>query len=122
MRVLYLPNSPEIGGANRYLLTLWAHVQQYGIEPFAACPGPGPMADACRDSGIPFAIVEPAQPEWDRPLESWRGYRRWRSLVGEVRPDVVHANDFWNARSIGPALTLSTVPLVCHVHFPVAPE
>ena len=122
MRVLYIPNSAEIGGANRYLLTLWPHIRRHGVEPFAACPGPGPMADACRDAGIPCAIVEPAQPEWDRPVESWRGFRRWRSIVGEVRPDVVHANDFWNARSIAPALALSSAPLVCHVHFPVLAE
>src|SRR5690606_22132661 len=97
MKVLYIPNSAQIGGANRYLLTLWSAARPLGIVPHAACPAPGPMADACRQAGVDCTIVDPVQPDARRPVASSRGYSRWRRLLDRVRPDIVHANDFRNA-------------------------
>jgi glycosyltransferase involved in cell wall biosynthesis len=117
MRVLYLSNAAQIGGANRALLTLWAGLGAHGVSPAAACPADGPMVQACTAAGVPCDVLPYEQPSWREPVRTLRATRRWRSLLTRVRPDLIHANDFHNARSISLAAGVRRTPVVCHVRF-----
>jgi glycosyltransferase involved in cell wall biosynthesis len=43
--------------------------------------------------------------------------RRWLKLLARVEPDLIHANDFHNARSISLAAAYRRTPVVCHIRF-----
>ncbi len=122
MRVLYLTNSAQIGGANRALETLWEGVRGRGVEPVAVVAEPGPMVELCRQRAVPHEILAYQQPSWREPFRTWRGLGRWLGLLDRVRPRLVHANDFVNARSIALGAWRRRLPLVCHVHFHRSPE
>lgn len=117
MRVLYLTNSAQIGGGNRILLTLWREAKAQGLDPVATCVANGPMVRACEQLSVPCEITEYYQPTYRRPVDSFRAYRYWRKLLREYRIELVHANGFLAARSIGLAAKRAGLRLVCHVHF-----
>ena len=100
MRVLYLANSAQIGGGNRSLLSLWDGLKQSRISPLAVSPSDGPMVACCHEMGIPCQVLKYKQPGLDHPFYSVRAYRQWRQILSELRVDLVHANDLYNARSI----------------------
>jgi glycosyltransferase involved in cell wall biosynthesis len=117
MRVLYLTNAAHIGGGNRSLQTLWEAEHPFGIRPTAVCPNDGPMVRLCSQMGIPISVLPYQQPSWQNPVDTFRGYWKWRQLLKQCRPDIIHANDFSNARSVALAAWFVNVPVVCHIHF-----
>jgi glycosyltransferase involved in cell wall biosynthesis len=117
MRVLFLTNAAHIGGGNRSLLSLWEGLKAHRIVPLMVCPTDGPMVGACRDAGYQCAVIEYGQPGWRHPLDTLRGARRWDALLTRVRPDLVHANDFYGARSVVLAAARQRTPVICHVQF-----
>jgi glycosyltransferase involved in cell wall biosynthesis len=117
MRVLYLSNAAEIGGANRALLTLWRGLAAQGISPTAVCPADGPMVRACAADNVPCRVFPYRQPSWREPRATWRLIRDWRAILAAVDPHVVHANDLDNARSVALAASSRGLPVVCHIRF-----
>ncbi len=116
MRVLYLSNAAQIGGANRALLTLAQGLRAQGVVPHVIVPSDGPMVSACADAGLICDIVPYRQPGWRQPIATWRAMRAWRAVFARVRPDLIHANDFHNARAVMIAAG-RRVPVVCHIRF-----
>ncbi len=119
MRILYLANSAQIGGGNRVLLQLCAGVLARGHAAHVILPTPGPMEAECDRLGIRHGIVPHDQPSWRSPVAWWRSLGRWRRVLREVRPDVVHANAPATGRCAAWACQMAHVPVVCHVHFPL---
>ena len=117
MRVLYLVNASQIGGGNRSLQTLWQAIGNSSVEALAVCPSDGPMVELCRGMAVPVKVFAYAQPSWQHPITTLNAYLRWRRLLLECKPDIVHANDFSNARSVAIAAWSLQLPLVCHVQF-----
>jgi len=122
MRVLYLTNSAQIGGGNRQLQVLWEGIRKHGIEPLVVCPTAGPMVELCRHIDVPVEVLQYPQPSWRCPIATIQGYRIWQQLLKRTRPDLIHANDFINARSVSLSAKHLALPLVCHVHFPAVPD
>lgn len=122
MRVLYITNAAQIGGANRSLQTLWEGLHNYEIEPYAVCPEDGPMVSLCREARVPVTILPYLQPSWRHPYQTFQGYQQWRHVCSQVRPTLIHANDFSNARSVILAAKSLHLPVVCHIRFHAAPE
>ena len=122
MRVLYLTNSAQIGGGNRQLQVLWEGIRNRGIEPLVVCPTAGPMVELCRNIGVSVEVLQYPQPSWRCPMATIQGYRIWQQLLKRTKPDLIHANDFINARSVCLSAKRFDLPLVCHIHFPAGPD
>jgi glycosyltransferase involved in cell wall biosynthesis len=118
VRILYLANSGQIGGGNRSLMMLWAGLRKRGIDVLAVCPNSGPMVDACKKEQIPCEIVEYSQIDLRRPLSSWLSHQKWRRVLQALKPDLIHVNDPYGARSIALAAWQAHLPVVCHIQFP----
>ncbi len=118
-RVLCPLNSPQIGGGNRSMLTLWRGLAPHGFVPLAVLSADGPMRRACAAAGVEADVVGFAQPEWRRPASTLRAWFEWRRVVARFEPDLVHSNDLHSARSA--ALAVRGLPHVCHVRSAVDP-
>lgn len=119
MSILLLSNSSKVGGGNRSLLLLNHGLRACGVEARVVVPAEGAMADACVAESVPFEIAPIDEPSWRRPDQLWRSYRRWGRILADSEADLVHANDVTTARSIAIAAWRASVPVVCHVRFPV---
>jgi glycosyltransferase involved in cell wall biosynthesis len=122
IRVLYLCASGHIGGGNQSFLTLWAGLRCQGIIPIAIIPDKGSMIQACIENGIEYRIMNYNWLSWKRPASRVREVLRWRKMLKEIHPVIVHANDRFAGRSIALALWIARIPMVCHVRFPPPPE
>ena len=107
MRVLYLAHTLARGGSASSLLHLLSHLPKDEIEPIVLAP-PGPSRPLFEAAGIPvhtigsFATLDSiagAPLRGRRALTvlraAWalRHSKRLRSVIRELRPDIVHLND-----------------------------
>jgi glycosyltransferase involved in cell wall biosynthesis len=76
------------------------------------------MVKACEEEGVPCVILEYGQMDRRKPITSWLDYKKWRRLLRELKPDVIHANDPYGVRSVMLSAWREGVPVVCHIHFP----
>jgi glycosyltransferase involved in cell wall biosynthesis len=97
---------------------LWSGLRERGIDVLAVCPSDGPMVQACKAEKIPCEIVDYGQTDRHHPICSWLYYKNWRRLLRALKPDVIHANDPYGARSIMLAAWRARLPVVCHIQFP----
>ena len=109
VRVLAVAQAPALGGAELALLRLARLLPDRGIEVTAAVPGPGPLADALGDEGIPTVAIPLGGLERRRWLGALRGWPRARAAARELRPDVVWLNGVVTFRAV-PALRGPFVP------------
>lgn len=127
---LFINNSPQpgrkqlakLGGGGKSLLSLLAHLPEFGWNAHVVVPGEGQFTDALADMGIAHTIYPFTPIEAHNPLGSWRTLRSWRRLIGSVRPQLIHANGFEISRSFSLAARSLGVPYITHVRFPVEPE
>ena len=122
MRVLQIASASSIGGGNRSLLHLNRILRDRTTSLRVVIPGTGPMADACASEKIVHECASWSYPSWRRPDVTWMEYRRWRLRLHDLAPDVLHANDPLTARSVALPAWRCSVPLVCHVRFPMERE
>jgi len=84
-RVLLLTTDSKICGTERMILSLLRRLDRGRVTPLlATMKGPGDLVDEAARLG-----VEAVNLEMDRGL--WRGLRRWRKVVDEFHPRVIHA-------------------------------
>ncbi len=122
MRVLFLANAGHIGGGNRSLLTIAEELSRREHDVAVVIPEAGPMQDACQAVALPCRLQYYQQPSWSAPIPTWKGYRSWKRLLGEFRPDIIHANDLIPARSVALAAHNTKIPVICHVRYPPDPK
>lgn len=122
----YINNSPQpgtgqrakMGGGSQSLLTLWQALPPLAWRGEIVCPAEGPFTDSAREVGAAPLIYPYAQPQWQRPLSTWRNHRAWKKIITALQPDIIHANAIDAARSVASAAANLHVPLICHVRFP----
>ena len=122
-KVLYVHGITEVGGAERDLLTLLAHLDRGRFEPVVALPDRGPLFGLLRAQGV--EVVLTPVPGW-RKLKSvvLRGpalLRLWW-LIRSRGIGLVHANDFWYIPLVGRAAAWARVPCVAHVRQEIEPR
>lgn len=124
--ILFVHGIAAIGGAERDLFSLLTRLDRQAWEVMAACPETGPFGDHLKRLGIPVFSVE--LPPW-RKLSSlisrYRAVRAIRSLLGSLRPSIVHVNDMWWVPHVFRAVRGypdSPVALVAHVRQNIKPE
>ncbi|TAK04895.1 glycosyltransferase family 1 protein [Patescibacteria group bacterium] len=97
-RLLLVVTQSDLGGAQRYVLTVaraaaasgWQVTVAAGPDPSTRL-GAGGLAAACADAGIAFRTVASLRREI-RPGSDLAAIRELRRLIRELRPDIVHAN------------------------------
>lgn len=123
VRVLYVHGITEVGGAERDLLTLLAHLDPARFEPLVALPDRGPLFQLLRAQGVEV-VVTPV-PGWRKLRSVWlRGpavLSLWR-LIRSRRIGLVHANDFWYIPLAARAAAWARVPCVAHVRQEIEPR
>jgi glycosyltransferase involved in cell wall biosynthesis len=122
-RVLYVHGITEVGGAERDLLTLLAHLDRARFEPLVALPDRGPLFQLLQAQGVEV-VVTPV-PGWRKLRSLWlRGpavLSLWR-LIRQRRIGLVHANDFWYIPLAARAAAWARVPCVAHVRQEIEPR
>jgi len=123
VKVLYVHGITEVGGAERDLLTLLAHLDRGKFEPVVALPDRGPLFGLLRARGVEVVLT---------PIPGWRKLnsvvrrgpallRLWW-LLRSRGIGLVHANDFWYIPLVGRAAAWAGVPCVAHVRQEIEPR
>ena len=123
VNVLYVHGVTEVGGAERDLLTLLAHLDRARFCPLVALPDRGPLFDLLSAQGV--EVVLTPIPPW-RKLKAilLRGpalFKLW-GLIRSRRVALVHVNDFWYIPLAQRAAAWSGVPSVAHVRGVIEPR
>ncbi len=118
MNILFIHGIGEVGGAERELLLYMDELPSRGHEPTVICPEGGPLRGELAARGIRTAGA--AFPPWRKLAGIWKRFPSvWalRVLLEDLRPDLVHVNEFWwipqTLRAMPRALREGT-PLVAH--------
>ncbi len=122
MRVLYVVQSPFIGGAERSLCRILVAIQSVGVEPIVVTAFRGPVEEALRDTGARVAWVSLPYPSYRNffsfLVALWKLYR----MIRREHVDVVHANDVTALPIAGRAARWAGVHRFCHVRYGYEPE
>ena len=123
MRILFLDQFAELGGAQRCLLELMPAVRQAGWEPHVALPGEGPLTRRLRELHVPVHPL-PLGP-YSLGRKSLRDVARFlpdlgrvaagiRSLAARLGPDVLYVN----GPRLMPAVAWAALklPVIFHAH------
>ena len=121
MRVLYVNQTAQVGGAERSLLSLLKGLEG-DPEPLVACP-PGELSEALREMGIEVAPIVGTEASFRlHPVHTSRGLVEMarsslqvRRLVSGSAPDLVHANTSRASLLALPARRRSGPPVLAHV-------
>jgi arylsulfatase A-like enzyme/glycosyltransferase involved in cell wall biosynthesis len=127
---LYVNNSPQpemgerakLGGGGMSLLTLWKMLPQFGWAARAVTPGEGPFTRAARDAGVPVTVYAYQQPDLKHPTDTLKNFLAWRRIIGNARPEIIHANAYDAARSMVLSAKSLGVKVICHVRFPMTDQ
>jgi glycosyltransferase involved in cell wall biosynthesis len=92
------------------------------VEPFVIGTPGDKLRPWCRDNGIPFHPCPLAVRDRWHPLRWWRSVRKMRSLLRDLRIDLVHANQIWCYPAAGTAARALGLPRVCHLRDEVSQE
>jgi len=123
VNVLYVHGVTEMGGAERDLLTLLAHLDRDRFHPLVALPDRGPLFDLLRAQGVEVIVT---------PIPAWRKLRSvfrrgsallalWR-VIRSRRIALVHVNDFWYIPLAQRAAAWANVPAVAYVRQEIEPR
>ncbi|NPV69673.1 MAG: glycosyltransferase [Firmicutes bacterium] len=93
MRVLHVSSDYTLGGASRYLLTLFKQPAFSSIDATVACPEGGPLWDELRGLGVKVDGF----PQRDRSLDPALTFRLL-GLIRKNRFDIVHTHASLSAR------------------------
>jgi glycosyltransferase involved in cell wall biosynthesis/ubiquinone/menaquinone biosynthesis C-methylase UbiE len=123
VNVLYVHGVTEMGGAERDLLTLLAHLDRARVRPLVALPDRGPLFQLLRDRGEEV-VVTPI-PAWRKlktfPLRVPALFTLWR-LIRSRRIGLVHVNDYWYIPLAQRAAAWAGVACVAHVRQEIEPH
>ena len=113
VNILYVHGISELGGAERDLLTLLAHLDRARFRPLVALPDQGPLFPLLSAQGVEV-VVTPIPP-WRKlksvPFLGPALFHLWR-LIRSRQVALVHLNDYWyiplarRAAGVGQRLSL----------------
>lgn len=118
--VLYVDHAPALGGAEKSLLGLMAHLDPARYRPLLACAG-GPLAEAAPAAGLAAPAVVLPLPRLRRSaggaalVDLWRGASRLAAAARQHRARLIHSNTVRAAFYSAVAARLAGLPFVWHV-------
>mgnify|MGYP000921845888 CR=1 FL=1 len=114
-RVLYVESSGDfLGGGQISLYELLGNLDRSVVEPILLCPGEGSLVSSVADLGIPVKILPlfPVRRQW---MSFLKAIPQFRSVLRELRPDLIHANTSRAMLYSGLATLATGIPVVWHV-------
>ncbi len=127
MKILFLDQSGQLGGAELCLLDL---AKFYADRCLVALFEPGPLVDRLQQQNTPVQVLQPQALQMRKDSGLWQGLRnldRLLPLIGQViqlsrSVDIIYANTP-KAMIVGAiASLLSRKPLVYHLHDIISPD
>jgi glycosyltransferase involved in cell wall biosynthesis len=127
MKILFLDQSGQLGGAELCLLDL---AKFYADRCLVALFEPGPLVDRLQQQNTPVQVLQPQALQMRKDGGLWQGLRnldRLLPLIGQViqlarQADVIYVNTA-KALVVGAiASLLSRKPLVYHLHDIISPD
>jgi glycosyltransferase involved in cell wall biosynthesis len=120
--ILYLTPSVKLLGARRSLLSLTRGLSPE-FRPVVVCPGEGGVAAELKKHGIEVHVI---------PLYQWRkgkfffhryaSLKKLRHFIREMKPAVIHCNEFYPLPYAHFAGTPGGVPIVTHIRLAITPR
>lgn len=90
-KILYIITQSEIGGAQKYVLDLATNLNKSQYEIYVASTGDGPLFEAAKAQKIATKRLK-----WLKrsisPFKDIMAYFELKSLISEIKPDIVHLN------------------------------
>ena len=119
MNILYVHNVGKIGGAERVTLDVIRGLDKHMHRALVVTPEDGPFLAAARELGARASALKIQQPDSKKPLATLQGYRRWLNFLRQNEIDLIHTGDLFVTRTLIRTANKLSIPLVCHVHFPI---
>lgn len=91
IRVCHVQATPQLAGAQRVMLDIFAQLDRSRFDLHVACGARGPLTEILSSTGIENHVV-PSLGRSIRPLRDYRAYRQLRALFERERFDVVHTH------------------------------
>jgi glycosyltransferase involved in cell wall biosynthesis len=122
VNILYVHGVTQLGGAERDLLTLLAHLDRARFRPLVALPDRGPLFELLTAQCV--EVVLTGIPPWRKLkgvlLRAPAVFKLWR-LIRSRQIALVHANDFWYIPVAQQAAAWAGIPCVAHVRGVIEP-
>lgn len=119
MNILYVHNVGKIGGAERVTLDVIRGLDKRIHRAIVVTPEDGPFLAAARELGAQASALKIQQPDLKKPLATMLSYRRWLNFLRQNEIDLIHTGDLFVTRTLIRNANQLSIPLVCHVHFPI---
>lgn len=123
MRVLFYNHAGQVSGAERIMLLILEKLNKGRFEASVVCPPEGELAQLVEKLDVPVNLIESLQARFtwrpDRLIKYlWSFFRvtlQFRAKVGELQPELIHANSI-RAGLIATTATLGMkVPIIWHL-------
>ncbi|MCX5722242.1 MAG: glycosyltransferase family 4 protein [Nitrospirae bacterium] len=123
-RILYVHGIGAIGGAERDLIALLKMLDRDKWEPHVVCPGTGPLLGQLQALAVPTHAL--TLPPWRKLFSFFQrrsAARRLGTLVGQLKPAMIHVNDIWWVPHTLRAVRYNptSLPIVAHVRQEIEP-
>jgi len=92
IRILYMHDSPILGGAENSLLNLIGNLDRNQFEPYFALFAEGPFAEELRKLGVEPRFVDFPELKRPRPAATVRSVRNLMRLIRELAVHLTHSN------------------------------
>src|SRR5690242_16035996 len=116
-RILYFYPSLNLDtGSPMVLLRMIELLDRRRFTPVFLATGEGPLVSALRERGVEIVYGTVGELTPRAPISGARAILRQRTLLRDLRIDLIHLNQFgWN-QDLAVAAWLRRVPVILHVH------
>ncbi len=114
-KILFIANSPQIGGGNRSLEILAHGIQEKGFDCLIIVPAEGSASAFFRERGMRVQYRDLSAFSFEKPFRAIAIVFKLLILLKRERIGLVHANSCDVARSAMFPARLLKIPVVCHV-------
>lgn len=90
-KILFISTKSVLGGAQRYIVDLIDYLPKDAFEPAVAAGGKGHLATKVRDHDIPYYEIRGLSRNIN-PFRDIVSFFQILSIIGSVRPDIIHLN------------------------------
>lgn len=119
MNIAYVHSVSKIGGAEKVTLDMIKALSGSSHQLYLAIPEEGPLSHAALDIGATPEIFSISQPDLKRPIATVLNHLKWIQFLRKKKISLIHTGDLFVTRTLIFSANLLSIPIVCHVHFPI---
>lgn len=117
IRVVYVTRAPFVSGAERALLTILRGLHGQGVDAHVVVGTDGEFVSLAQSIGVPVHVIPLPQPGVRTAWNWWQTLRRFRRLLKDVRPDLIHANEVPACQAASMLAAELDIPLLLHIRW-----